>query len=168
MKARYPFTIVIIFLTLCTLASVPAPAPPSSGSASATMPSSPPRKQSDQRITLLHTDELYKDPRVSRTGQVLVGNVRFRHEGVIMTCDSALYYEASNSFDAFGNVKMNQADTLTLVSDVLFYDGADQMARARYNVILTHRQSKLYCDSLDYDRLYDLGYFYQLCICMLA
>ena len=160
MKARYPFTIVIIFLALCTLASVPAPAPPSSGSASATMPSSPPRKQSDQRITLLHTDELYKDPRVSRTGQVLVGNVRFRHEGVIMTCDSALYYEASNSFDAFGNVKMNQADTLTLVSDVLFYDGADQMARARYNVILTHRQSKLYCDSLDYDRLYDLGYFF--------
>jgi len=55
---------------------------------------------------------------------------------------------------------MNQADTLTLVSDVLFYDGTAQLAQARYNVILTHRKSKLYCDSLDYDRLYDLGYFF--------
>lgn len=124
------------------------------------LPPAPRRKQSNQRITLIHTDELYKDPAVSRTGQVLVGNVRFLHEGVILDCDSALYFEATNSFDAFGNVKMNQHDTLTLVSDVLFYDGSDQMARARYNVILTHRDSKLYCDSLDYDRLYDLGYFF--------
>ena len=56
---------------------------------------------------------------------------------------------------------MNQGDTLTLTSDVLYYDGFDQMAMARYNVILTHRESRLYCDSLDYDRLYDLGYFFQ-------
>ena len=86
--------------------------------------------------------------------------MRFRHDDVILTCDSALYFQGDNSFDAFGHVKMNQADTLTLVSDVLFYDGTAQLAQARYNVILTHRKSKLYCDSLDYDRLYDLGYFF--------
>ena len=120
----------------------------------------PRRRQSDQRITLLHSDELYHNAAINRDAQILVGHVRFRHEGVIMTCDSALYYEASNSFDAFGHVRMNQADTLTLSSDVLFYDGADQMARARYNVVMTHRKSKLYCDSMDYDRLYDLGYFF--------
>lgn len=119
-----------------------------------------PRRQSDKRITLLHADELYHDVRVNRDAQILVGHVRFRHEGVILTCDSALYYEMSNSFDAYGHVRMNQADTLTLASDVLFYDGADQMARARYNVVLTHYDSRLYCDSMDYDRLYDLGYFF--------
>ena len=110
---------------------------------------------------LLHTDELYFNQRINPDAQILVGNVRFRHDGVILTCDSALYYEASNSFDAFGHVKMNQGDTLTLTSDVLYYDGFDQMAMARYNVILTHHESRLYCDSLDYDRLYDLGYFFQ-------
>lgn len=111
-------------------------------------------------IHLLHSDELYFNQRINRHAQILVGNVRFRQDDVILTCDSALYYQHSNSFDAFGNVHMNQGDTLTLTSDVLFYDGTDQLARARYNVILTHNESRLYCDSLDYDRLYQLGYFF--------
>lgn len=111
-------------------------------------------------IHLLHSDELYYNQRLNRDAQILVGHVRFRHDDVILTCDSALYYKRSNSFDAFGNVHMNQGDTLTLVSDVLFYDGTDQLARARHNVILTHNQMRLYCDSLDYDRLYELGYFF--------
>lgn len=117
-------------------------------------------RQKGSLIHLLHADELYYNQRINRDAQILVGNVRFRHDDVILTCDSALYYQQSNSFDAFGNVHMNQGDTLTLVSDVLFYDGTEQQARARYNVVLTHHQSRLYCDSLDYDRLYELGYFF--------
>lgn len=111
-------------------------------------------------IHLLHADELFYNQRINRNAQILVGNVRFRHDDVILTCDSALYYEASNNFDAYGNVRMNQGDTVTLTSDVLFYNGTEQMARARYNVVLTHFGSRLYCDSLDYDRVYDLGYFF--------
>lgn len=110
---------------------------------------------------LLHADELYFDQAKNPDAQILRGHVRFRHDDVILTCDSACYYEQNNSFDAFGHVKMNQADTLTLTSRVLFYDGSDQMAQARYDVVLTHFKSKLYCDSLDYDRLYQLGYFFQ-------
>ena len=120
-----------------------------------------PRKQSESRVNLLHADKLYYNQYVKRDAQILVGHVRFRHDNVIMTCDSALFYEASNSFDAFGHVRMVQGDTLSLVSDVLYYNGFDQMARARYNVLLTHRKTKLYCDSLDYDRLYELGYFFE-------
>ena len=118
------------------------------------------RVPSDSKVHLLHADRLFFDDRLHTDAQILVGNVQFSHEGVLMDCDSALYYEATNSFDAFGNVHMNQGDTLTLVSDVLFYDGTDQLARARHNVILTHNQMRLYCDSLDYDRLYELGYFF--------
>ncbi len=78
-----------------------------------------------------------------------------------MYCDSALFYESSNSFDAYGNVKMRQGDTLSLTGDVLFYNGYEQLARVRHNVVLKHRESTLYTDSLDYDRLYDLGYFFE-------
>ena len=78
-----------------------------------------------------------------------------------MFCDSALFYEATNSFDAFGHVRMRQGDTLSLVGDVLYYDGLDQMARVRENVVLKHRETTLYADSLDYDRMYDLGYFFE-------
>lgn len=119
------------------------------------------RKPSDSRVHLLHADKLYFNQRVHPTAQFLVGNVRFDHEGTLMYCDSALFYEATNSFDAFGHVRMRQGDTLSLVGDVLYYDGLDQMARVRHNVVLKHRETTLYADSLDYDRLYDLGYYFE-------
>lgn len=119
------------------------------------------RKPSDSRVHLLHADRLYFNERIHPTAQFLVGDVRFDHEGTLMFCDSALFYEATNSFDAFGNVRMRQGDTLSLTGDVLYYDGIDRMARVRYNVVLKHRGTTLFADSLDYDRLYDLGYFFE-------
>ena len=73
--------------------------------------------------------------------QILKGNVRFRHDNAILYCDSAYFYQSSNSFEAFGHVKMRQGDTLTLNSDYAFYDGNEEMAQARYNVVLNHRGS---------------------------
>ena len=119
------------------------------------------RASSDSKVHLLHADRLFFDERLHKTAQVLVGDVRFSHEGVLMYCDSALYYEATNSFDAFGHVRMNQGDTLHLDSEVLYYNGLDRLARARYNVELKHGTMTIYTDSLDYDRLYDLGYFFE-------
>ena len=113
------------------------------------------------RVHLLHVDSMFFDDRVSKTAQFLVGNVQFEHEGIYMYCDCALYYEASNSFDAYGNVKMVQGDTLTLDGEILYYNGMDQLARVRHNVVLRHVETTLYTDSLDYDRLYNLGYFFE-------
>ena len=121
----------------------------------------PQREQSKTKVILLHTDNLTYDQYRHPGAQILTGNVQFQHDGVLMYCDSACFYEATNSFDAFGHVKMVQGDTLDLVGDMLLYNGLDQLARVRHNVVLTHRESKLYTDSLDYDRLYELGYFFE-------
>ncbi|MBQ1633901.1 MAG: hypothetical protein II050_04380, partial [Bacteroidaceae bacterium] len=122
---------------------------------------SSPRRPSDSRVHLLHADKLYFDQYVNSAAQFLVGNVKFQHEGTLMYCDSALFYESTNSFDAFGNVRMLQGDTLSLTGDVLYYNGLDQLARVRHNVVLKHLKTELYTDSLDYDRLYNLGYFFE-------
>lgn len=119
------------------------------------------RPQSSEMVYLRHSDKLYFNQYVNRNAQILVGNVCFEHQGALMYCDSALYYKETKSFDAFGNVRMLQGDTLSLTGDVLYYNGSDQMARVRYNVVLRHRETTLYTDSLDYDRLYDLGYFFE-------
>ncbi len=119
------------------------------------------RPVSESRVHLLHADRLYYDEQVHSTAKFLVGNVSFSHDGILMYCDSALFYEASNSFDAYGNVRLLQGDTLSLDGDVLYYNGMDQLARVRYNVVLRHRESTLYTDSLDYDKLYNLGYFFE-------
>ena len=118
-------------------------------------------KKEDPRVYLEHADELEYDIYGSRPDvQIARGKVKFRHKGGILTCDSAYFNEQSNSFEAFGNVFMKQGDTLTLKSEWAWYDGNDERAQARRNVVLTHRKSKLYCDSLDYDRMYGIAYFF--------
>ena len=115
----------------------------------------------DNRVYLLHADVLSYDRFKNPDAQILNGNVAFLHQGATLYCDSAHFYEASNSFEAFGHVKMYQGDTLSLFSDYAYYDGNDQMAEARYNVVLKHRRATLYTDSLNFDRLYNVGYFFE-------
>ena len=119
------------------------------------------KRVEDNRVYLVHSDHLHYDQYRNGDAQVLDGNVHFRHQGADLYCDSAHFYEQSNSFEAFGHVKMLQGDTLSLTSDYAYYDGNDQLAQARYNVVLRHRQSVLYTDSLDYDRMYNFGNFFE-------
>ena len=115
----------------------------------------------DKRVYLVHADVLHFDQYKNPDATILNGKVHFTHVGARLYCDSAYFYEASNSFEAFGHVKMYQGDTLSLFSDYAYYDGNEQMARARYNVILKNRKTTLYTDSLDFDRLYDNAYFFE-------
>ena len=111
------------------------------------------------RVYLLHSDVLRKD--ASRPdAQIVTGNVRFRHDSVYMYCDSACYYDGTDGFEAFGNVRMVQGDTLFLYGDRLYYDGPSRMARMRDNVRMENRTVTLLTDSLNYDRAYNLGYFF--------
>ena len=120
------------------------------------------RPKTDERVYLKHADMLRFNQYGEHAGaQILNGNVAFLHKGALLTCDSAYFYQESNSFKAFGHVKMRQGDTLSLTSDYAFYDGDNQMAEARHNVLLRHRETKLYTDSLNYDRLYNIGYFFE-------
>ena len=119
------------------------------------------RKKSDERVYLIHADELKYDLYGSNPGaQIAKGKVAFRHDGGNLWCDSAYYYEASNSVKAFGHVKFVQGDTLSLTCERGDYDGQELMMHARHNVVLKHRRQTLYTDSLDYDRLYEYAYFY--------
>ena len=115
----------------------------------------------DSRVYLVHADVLHFDQTKNADATILNGKVHFTHQGARLYCDSAYFYEASNSFEAFGHVKMYQGDTLSLLSDYAYYDGNEQMARARYNVVLKHKKTTLYTDSLDFDRLYDNAYFFE-------
>lgn len=114
----------------------------------------------DKRVHLVHADLLHMDERIMPGVQILNGKVHFTHDGTILYCDSAYFYENTNSFRAFGHVRMIQGDTLTLTSDYAYYDGNDELAIARHNVVLKNRNSTLYTDSLNYDRAYSIGYFF--------
>ena len=117
------------------------------------------RPVAKSKVYLLHSDLLRKDAS-HPDAQIVTGNVRFRHDSVYMYCDSAYYYDKISSFEAFSNVKMNQGDTLFLYGDRLYYDGNTQIAEVRMNVRMENRNTTLLTDSLNYDRVYNLGYFF--------
>ena len=97
--------------------------------------------------------------------QILVGNVIFRHDNALMYCDSAYFYENSNSLDAFGHVRFVQGDTLKGFGDLLYYDGNTKLARMRRHVKLIHGREEenptiLTTDSLNYDRKTEIAYYF--------
>ncbi len=116
-------------------------------------------KKDPERVYLVHADELFYERWRNNNAQVLRGNVQFEHDGATLTCDSANFFQETNSFEAFGHVRMKQGDTLSLDSDYGYYDGNDQLMQALQNVVLRHRGTTLYTDSLYYDRLWNMGYF---------
>ncbi|ERI85291.1 hypothetical protein HMPREF1981_01848 [Bacteroides pyogenes F0041] len=113
------------------------------------------------KVYLLHADEGQADKLARPDVQLLIGNVKLRHDSMYMYCDSALIFEKTNSVEAFSNVRMEQGDTLFLYGDYLYYDGITQIAQLRENVKLVNRNTTLLTDSLNYDRLYNLGYYFE-------
>lgn len=109
-------------------------------------------------IKLENSDEIIK--RKDSEIQILKYNVVFLHNGAHLYCDSAYYSEADNSFEAFSNVKMDQGDTLFLYGNYMFYDGNTQLIYVRQNVRLENNSATLFTDSLNYDRLANIGYYF--------
>ena len=115
--------------------------------------------RSKSYIHMLHTDVTRFDEAINPDAWILVGDVRFRRDSMYMFCDSAHYFQKRNAFQAFGNVRMEQGDTLFLFGDYLDYDGDTNLARVRHNVRLIDKTTTLTTDSLDFDRNENLGYF---------
>ena len=120
-----------------------------------------PQAEKTTNVILEHAESLTFDRSRDAERQVLRGNVRFRHEGAVMTCDSAYFYTANNSMDAFGNVRMVQGDTLFGYSDVLYYDGNKKLALMRRNVRLINRDVVLTTEQLDYNRAANIAYYFE-------
>lgn len=111
-------------------------------------------------IYLENSDVLSFDKVLHPDLQVLKGNVRFRHDNAKLYCDSAYFFEKANSLNAYGHVRIVQGDTLFVFGDVLYYDGNTKLARLRHNVRMVNRKTTLVTDSLNYDRLANLAYYY--------
>ena len=123
------------------------------------------RNQPD-KVFLEHADRLYQEEgpgEVAREYQILAGNVTFRKGGMFMYCDSAFFYEKTNSLDAFSNVRMEQGDTLFIYGNELNYNGMSEMATlygsGRNKVKMINRDVSLTTDIFHYDLKRNVGYY---------
>lgn len=124
------------------------------------MNAAPKKRRPGKKINLDHADVLYGDVYLHPDYQLLAGNVRFRHEGAKLFSDSAHYFPKTNSLYAFGNVHMEQGDTLFLYGAWLYYDGTNKLVQFREKVRLENRNVTLFTDSLNFDRNSNVGYFF--------
>ena len=116
-------------------------------------------------VYLERSETLSFDQERIADAQILKGDVVFRHEEALMYCDSAYFYEGTNSLDAFGHIRFVQGDTLRGFCDKLFYDGNTKLARMRRHVRLVHGREDenptiLTTDSLNYNRKEGIAYYY--------
>ncbi len=118
-------------------------------------------RSAGNRVFLERADMLTKHP--DDSFMVLVGDVVFTKGPMIMRCDSAHYYAESESMDAFGNVSMEQGDTLFVYADELQFDGNTEIATLYADfgrkVRLINRDVTLETDIFIYDLGIDLGYY---------
>lgn len=118
-------------------------------------------RDDESRVFLEHAEKLMSKPYADY--QILVGDVKFRRGGMFMYCDSAHFYDKTGSFDAFGNVKMRQGDTLFIDGDELNYNDSLQLATiyAEFGkkVKLQNCDVTLLTDVFNYDMGLDLGYY---------
>lgn len=112
------------------------------------------------KVFLENADILIANENRSTEYRVLKGNVRFRRGNMTLTCDSAYFYEATGSLDAFGHVVMNQADTMRTYCDRLHYYGDVEVAKLRRNVRVVNRTMTVTTDSLDYDMMNNVARYF--------
>ena len=122
-------------------------------------------QQQPTKVYLERADVQSADEEIAKDRMVFTGNVVFRHDSSFMYCDSAYFFQADNSLEAFSGVRMEQGDTLFVFGDYLHYDGNTRLAKLRHNVRMESVQSDtsivtLFTDSLNYDRTTDIGYYF--------
>ncbi|MDE6207652.1 MAG: hypothetical protein K2M55_07570 [Muribaculaceae bacterium] len=118
-------------------------------------------RSAGNRVFLERADRLLKTEEDSF--MTVVGDVVFTKDPMIMHCDSAHYFVDTESMQAFGNVSMEQGDTLFVYADELNYDGLSEIATLYADtgkkVRLINRDVTLETDVFIYDLGIDLGYY---------
>ncbi len=85
--------------------------------------------------------------------------VQFEHQGADMWCDVAILFNEQNRIEAYGNIRLQQGDSIEMNSKKLIYNGNTRMADAYDDVYLTNGEMRLETDTLYFDRNRQRAYY---------
>lgn len=89
--------------------------------------------------------------------QTIAGNVILREGLTLFYCDSATINKQTNIMEAFGNIHINQNDSIHTYSQYLKYIGKDRVAFLKKEVRLTDKKGTLYTQELEYNLSTSIG-----------
>jgi len=105
-----------------------------------------------KKIKILNSEQTSTNNTLYPGAIILNGDVIVSHEGILMKCNKARYYQVTNLLHAYGNVRINQGDTITQTSTYVRYDGNSLKAISWGKVVVTDPTMQLKTDTLHFDR----------------
>lgn len=106
-----------------------------------------------KKIQILNSEQTYKNETDYPGAIILNGNVKVSHKGIVLNCNKALYYRKKNLLHAYGNILINQGDTIKQKSDYTHYNGNTSKIVSWGKVVLTDPNITLKTDTLHFDRV---------------
>lgn len=94
------------------------------------------------------------------TLQTIAGGAIIKQGTTIFHSDSAVVNPTTHELEAFGNIEINQADTVHTYSQYLKYLGIEKIAYLKNKVKLTNHSGTLFTDDLDYNLQTGIGNFH--------
>jgi lipopolysaccharide export system protein LptA len=144
---RFLLFIILVLTGCCKLFSQAAPTP----SGSDTM----------KVVQLIHADRLSFEKKDSVSEfQILAGHVQLKQDNTVFWCDSAVYNKNSKIIEAFGNVHINDRDSVHTYSKYLLYHVDTKIANLKNDVKLTDQKSTLLTQELQYDMNQRIGEYH--------
>lgn len=144
-KAKWVYAWLFLLFSLITLVAAqtitaqPLPSP--------TQPQPAP---DDKTVQILSANELEVITKGAKPARKLIGNVALQQGNVIFKCDSALFFFEENNIEAFGNIHINQNDSVNIYANRLFYNGNTQKATLYDKVKLNDKSADITADTLYY------------------
>jgi lipopolysaccharide export system protein LptA len=102
-----------------------------------------------EQVEILGADKVNRTPSIVDADRFL-GNVRLKYKDAYLYCDSAYRYD-NDDFEAFSNVKIEQGDTLTLLSQSLYLDTENKLCKLRKDISFKDQDMLLVTEVLDYN-----------------
>ncbi|WP_394346643.1 OstA-like protein [Flavobacterium zhairuonense] len=109
-------------------------------------------KPGTKKIIIENADFSDVNQEIAPDAVLLTGNVKINHDGVVLTCNKAYFFQKENYLKAFGNVQLVQGDTLYLNSKYAEYNGNLKKAFATGDAVMTSPDATLQTDTINFDR----------------
>jgi lipopolysaccharide export system protein LptA len=120
----------------------------------------PPVKDSSSKLIEFLSAQTYNVKKMDSVDYlILTGHVKIRQGKTLLDGDSIVLNTTLNILEGYGNVHINDADSVHTYAQYLKYDGNTKKANLRKKVKLTDGKGVLTTDSLDYDVSVKIGNF---------
>jgi lipopolysaccharide export system protein LptA len=115
--------------------------------------------QNSKKIVIEHSDFIDMNQHEIPGAIIFTGNVSVLHNGIQIKCNKAYHFKDDDYIKAFGNVQLNQGDSIFMNSRYAEYNGKTEFAFATGDVNLRSPESTLVTDTVFFDKKRQLAYY---------